>query len=76
MPLAQATPCFVWDSLGHLGFELRDLRSHDELLPLDDRLEGRHDGVFDRLVLGNEVQQRDVQSSPVRNGENHESQRT
>jgi hypothetical protein len=43
------------------GLQLPDLGAHDELLPLDDGLHGRHHGVLDGLVLGDEVQQRNVQ---------------
>ena len=43
-----------------LALQLRHFRSHDEPLPLDHAHDGGEHGVLDALVLGHEVEQRDV----------------
>ena len=61
----------------HLALQLPDLGSHDELLPLDDGLNRRHHGIFDGLVLGDEIEQRNVQKAHLRgSGQNPEIRRT
>ena len=52
---------------GHLALELAHLRPHDEALPFDDAHDGGQDGVLDPLVLGDEIEQRDVHWANPRN---------
>ena len=48
--------------LGNGRLELLDLRTHDELLTLDDRHDRREDGVTDGGVLGLEIKDSNVHS--------------
>ena len=53
---------------GHCRLELPDGGTHDELLRLDDRLEGGEDLVLDGAILRHEVQQGDVHGARVLHG--------
>ena len=57
VPLAQAMACFVCDSAGDRGLELRHLGAHDERLALDHRHHGGEHIVLDALILRDQIQQ-------------------
>ena len=64
VPLAQPMACLVPDELGHLTLQLRDLRTHDEALALDDGHHGPKHLILDALVLSHQVKQRYVHRNP------------